>query len=125
VKIMVRWRLGICLVSVLSLGACGDDASSPTAPSPGGNSVTISIPSGAEFRTTDAFGTNPLNVPLGSTVVWTNNDTTSHDPTSDTGVFSLSPISPGRQGSVTLSNAGTVTYHCGIHPNMVGTIVVQ
>jgi plastocyanin len=26
---------------------------------------------------------------------------------------------------VTLQNAGSITYHCTIHPGMVGTLVVQ
>jgi plastocyanin len=26
---------------------------------------------------------------------------------------------------VTLQNAGSITYHCTIHPGMVGTLIVQ
>lgn len=125
---MIRWRGVICGLGMLALAACGsDDDSMPTAPSPpGGNTVNIAIAQGAEFRQADAFGTNPLNVPVGSTVVWVNNDITAHNPISDTGAFSVPSIrSSGGQGSVSFSAAGTFPYHCGVHPNMVGTIVVQ
>jgi plastocyanin len=34
-------------------------------------------------------------------------------------------MGPGTTFSTTLSTAGSYQYHCGIHPNMVGTITVQ
>jgi plastocyanin len=125
---MFRWRLVICVLSVLSFSMCGDSNDmSPTSPSPppDGNSVVVNIAQGAEFRSRDAFGTNPLNVSVGSTVVWQNSDGTSHDPTADGGAFNLPSIRSGGQGSFTFSSPGTFPYHCGIHPNMIGTIVVQ
>jgi len=124
---MIRWRLVICVLSVLSFSMCGDSNDmSPTSPSPPPDgSVVVNITQGAEFRSRDAFGANPLNVAVGSTVVWQNNDNTSHDPVSDNGAFNLSSIRSGGQGSFAFSAAGTFPYHCGFHPNMVGTIVVQ
>ncbi len=123
------WRLVISLLSVLSFSMCGDSnemsPTSPSPPPPGGNSVNVAIQQGAEFRSTDAFGANPFTVATGSTVVWVNNDNTSHDPTADNGAFNLASIRSGGQGSFTFSTAGTFRYHCGFHPNMVGTIVVQ
>lgn len=127
---MIRWRLIVCVLSVLSFVRCGGDDSSPTSPTgptppPSGNSVTVAITQGAELRTTDAFGANPLTVPVGSTVVWTNNDGTSHNPRANGGAFSVNSIRSGGQGSFTFASAGSFPYHCGFHPNMVGTIVVQ
>lgn len=126
---MVRSRLIIIALSVLPLAACGGgDDSSPTAPTPpppSGGGVNIAISSGASSRTTDAFGTNPLNVPVGSTVVWMNNDNTSHNAIANGGAFSIGTMAPNAQGSTTFSAPGTFPYRCSIHPNMVGTIVVQ
>jgi plastocyanin len=126
---MIRWRLIVCVLSVLSCVRCGDDSSptspSPSDPPPSGNNVTVAITQGAEFRARDAFGANPLSVPVGSTVVWANSDGTSHDPTSDTGAFAIPSIRSGGQGSFTFATPGSFPYHCGFHPNMVGTIVVQ
>ncbi len=126
---MMRWRLVICVLSVFSFSMCGDSNNdmSPTSPSPppDGNSVTITIAQGAEFRSRDAFGTNPLNVAAGSTVVWQNGDNTSHNAIADNGAFTVSSIRSGGQGSFRFASPGSFPYHCGIHPNMVGTIVVQ
>lgn len=87
--------------------------------------VNVTMSNGAEFRSTDAFGPNPLNIASGSTVVWINNDITAHNPVSDTGAFTITPIPPAAQRTFSFTNTGTFRYHCGFHPNMVGTIVVQ
>jgi plastocyanin len=54
-----------------------------------------------------------------------NNDSTAHDQIADAGSFNTGDVAPNGQASVTFQNAGTFTYHCGHHPNMVGTINVQ
>lgn len=123
----------VCAMMLVLLTACGGDSDpSPTMPSPpegdGGevSGPTVTMGPGAEFRTDDAFDPNPITVPVGSTVTWVNGDSDTHDPRSDAaGVFDLEGIPPGEQGSFTFTTAGTVRYHCGFHPNMVGTIVVE
>jgi plastocyanin len=75
-----------------------------------------------------AFSPTPLTVPIGSTVTWTNQDSTSHTTTSDDGSavsWSSPALSKGGTYSVTFTQTGTFTYHCAIHPYMQGTIVVQ
>ena len=76
------------------------------------------------------FQFNPatVTVPVGSTITWLNAGQQPHTATTD--VYSLGQwdsgiIQPGGSFSVRLTNAGTYTYHCKIHPNMIGTIVVQ
>jgi plastocyanin len=128
---MLRLRLVIFGLGLLSYTACGGGYDSPTAPtpqpspSPGGSSVSVAISQGAQSRTTDAFGANPLTVSTGSTVVWMNSDNATHNATANGGTFATGSITPGGQGSFTFTTAGTFPYHCTIHPNMVGTIVVQ
>ena len=87
----------------------------------------MTIASGASTAGTAAFGLNPLTIATGTTVIWRNADVTAHTATSDSaGVFNTGTINPnGSSGSVTFNTAGTVRYHCAIHPGMVGTIVVQ
>ena len=58
----------------------------------------------------------------GSTLTWVNNDSTTHTATG--GAFNTGNVNPGGNASVTFPTAGTFTYHCTIHPNMVGTINV-
>jgi plastocyanin len=84
----------------------------------------VSIPVGASTLTTTAFG-NAKTVAVGTTVAWTNTDLVAHTATANGGAFDSGAIEPGRSFSVVLSTPGTITYHCSIHPNMVGTITVQ
>lgn len=71
-----------------------------------------------------SFQPQTLQVKVGSTVTWANNDATSHTVTSDTGVFDSGTLTPGGSFSFTFTQAGTFAYHCNIHPNMKGTIIV-
>ena len=87
--------------------------------------MTISIVRGASTLTSTAYAPNPLTVPVGSTVVWTNNDITTHDATADNKSFATGLVAPGASASVRLTTAGRVTYYCTLHPGMVGAIDVQ
>jgi plastocyanin len=40
-------------------------------------------------------------------------------------VWDSGSVAPGGTFSMTFPTAGTFPYHCGIHPNMVGTVTVQ
>ena len=75
--------------------------------------------------TTTAYSPNPINLAVGGSVTWTNNDTTTHTATSNTGLFDSGPIAPNGQFTRTFSTSGTFPYHCTIHPGMVATINVQ
>jgi plastocyanin len=71
------------------------------------------------------FQPNPLTVPVGTTVVWTNQDTAPHTATSDTaGIFDTGMLQKGQSGRITFNTAGTWAYHCTVHPNMHGTVTV-
>jgi plastocyanin len=43
----------------------------------------------------------------------------------DGGQWSSGNIAPGSHFTTTFNTAGTFTYHCSLHPNMVGTVKVQ
>lgn len=121
--------------------ACGSGSSTgPNAPpSPAAAASDIDIVPGASTLTLAAFSPNPKTLALGSSgsavVRWVNRDVsgggaygtaaTSHNITSDDGVFEPSGVLPGGANyTVTFSAAGTYRFHCSIHPNMVGSIVV-
>lgn len=71
------------------------------------------------------FDPTPLTIPVGTTVVWTNQDTAPHTATSDTkGVFDTGLLQKGQSGKITFNTAGTFTYYCTVHPNMHGTVIV-
>jgi plastocyanin len=124
----------ILIVAVLAVaGACSGSNSviptPPTTPSPTptgtGPTVNVSIPSGARVLTTTAFGTNPLTVAVGTTVIWTNNDSTGHDTAANGGLWGSPVLSPGQSFQFKFTTTGTFPYRCTIHPNMVGTVTVQ
>jgi plastocyanin len=75
--------------------------------------------------TTTAYTPNPISVSVGGTVMWMNNDSIAHTSTSDNGTWDSGTMAPGASFSRTFPTAGTFTYHCAIHPNMVGTVTVQ
>jgi plastocyanin len=85
----------------------------------------VTIASGASTLTTTAFGQNPLTVPAGTTISWLNGDNTTHTSVADGGQWSSGNVTPGGRFNFTLASTGRFTYHCQIHPNMVGTIIVQ
>jgi len=72
-----------------------------------------------------AFSPATLTVKVGDTVTWTNQDSAGHSATADDNSFDTGIIAQGQSGSNTFTKAGTYTYHCSVHPNMHGTIIVQ
>jgi plastocyanin len=113
------------LLFALAAG-CGGYSSSPTTPTTGGsgNGTPVTIPAGAETKGSAAYVPNPVTITAGAAVTWKNTDNTTHTTTSDTGVFNGS-LAPGASYSYTFPTKGTFTYHCSIHPGMVGTVTVQ
>lgn len=71
------------------------------------------------------FTPQALTVPVGTTVTWKFDDSTQHTVTADDNSFASSPMSNGQTFTHTFSAAGTVPYHCSIHPEMTATITVK
>src|SRR3712207_5426236 len=71
-----------------------------------------------------AFNPAQLNVAPGTTVTFVNNDTEPHTATADNGLFDTGVLQPGSSFDVLLDGSGTVPYHCELHPDMQGSIVV-
>jgi plastocyanin len=73
-----------------------------------------------------AFNPGTVTIPKGATVIWTNRDSVSHTVVSDTGSeIGSSSLSQGDTYAHTFDTPGTYDYHCGVHPSMKGTIIVQ
>jgi plastocyanin len=115
-------RLFFTAAAMALLGsACG--SSTPSAPTVAAADITISI---VGDRTNQSYSPNPTTMRVGQTVAWKNNDTTTHDATQDASRFATGTLNAGATSTpVPMSTAGTFTYHCTIHPGMVGTLVVQ
>lgn len=151
---MSSYRFALALVLLPFVVACSDDPSSgPLAPSPAtpppvatpapapapaptptptpaptpppAQTASVAIPVGAEFLGNRAFNPGNLNVAVGTTVTWTNTDSTSHTSTSDAAGWDSGIVAPRGSFSFRFQTAGTFPYHCAIHPGMVGTVVVR
>lgn len=72
-----------------------------------------------------SFTSETTTVKVGTTVTWVNNDTVSHSVVADDSSFDTGILAAGEKGSYTFTKAGTYTYHCGLHPNMTGVVVVE
>jgi plastocyanin len=100
-----------------------------------GAGTSVSIVSGSSSLTDTAYQPNPIQVSVGNTVTWTNNDSQPHTVTSGSNgqpdnKFNSSPnfnplLNPGQTFSFTFTQAGDYPYFCMLHPNMVGTVSVS
>ena len=99
--------------------------------------VTVTIPRGASELRDDAYLPNPVEVAVGGTVTWINDDSTRHTATSgrsstgSTGIFGGTEAEPEIIGPgsgtqpVTFDEVGEFEYYCTLHPNMIGTVIVR
>jgi plastocyanin len=71
-----------------------------------------------------AFDPAQLSVDSKTTVTWVNNDTVAHTVTADDGLFDSGALQPGGAYMVWFKGSGQVAYHCTIHPDMKGSIIV-
>lgn len=72
-----------------------------------------------------AFSPGTITVTVGDTVTWTNRDGASHTATADDGSFDTGGIPGNTSDSIEFTTAGEFRYHCTIHPDMTGRVVVQ
>jgi plastocyanin len=96
----------------------------------GGGGTSVSIVPGSSSLTTDAFQPNPIQVGVGDTVTWTNDDAQPHTATSGQnatpdGTFDSGIMAPQGTFEHTFTEAGEFPYFCLLHPNMVGTVSVS
>ena len=93
----------------------------------------VIIPDGAGIQQMDQIYYDPMDitVPVGTTVVWDNVDTTIHTVTSGTpeegpdGRFDSELISAGDKWEYLFTSADFYDYYCIVHPWMVGTVSVE
>jgi plastocyanin len=111
-------------------GAAGNATNATMTGAAGNATTSVSIVPGSSTLTTDAFSPNPIQVSVGSTVTWTNNDSQAHTVNSgnsptQSGLFDSPIMAPQATFEYTFTEAGEVPYFCILHPNMVGTVSVS
>jgi plastocyanin len=92
--------------------------------------VSVSIVEDSSSLTTDAYAPNPIQVSVGGSVTWTNDDSLPHTVTSGenatpNGEFDSGIMAPGATFEHTFTEAGDYPYFCLLHPNQVGTVSVS
>jgi plastocyanin len=60
----------------------------------------------------------------GDSIAFINEGNEAHTVTSDDGQFDSGPLNPGEYVGVSFEGSGTLTYHCSMHPEMVGSVSV-
>ncbi|MDQ3084730.1 MAG: plastocyanin/azurin family copper-binding protein [Thermoproteota archaeon] len=113
-------------------------SSSDNATDQASGNTQVSIVPGASTLTDTAYSPNPVEVTVGQTVVWTNDDSAFHTVTSgsagaadagklfDSGLTGPTALtSKGKTFEHTFDTAGEYPYFCTLHPAMVGTVMVN
>jgi plastocyanin len=118
----VRAALAIAasLAAVTCGGSGGSPPTGPTGGGGGGSSATVTVTiTGQGGRS--AFAPNPAAVTAGQLVVFKNNDSVIHHIILDDGTVQTADIPPGAtSAAVAMGTSGSPTYHCTIHPGMIG-----
>jgi plastocyanin len=138
--------VAVLAAAALALAACGgggygssggskpSPAASPPASSPatggvrgtGSSETQINIVEGpGNPATAWNFDPKQVTVPAGATITFTNTGSETHTATADDGSFDTGALNPGESKTVTLSQPGTFSYHCDLHPFMTATITVS
>jgi plastocyanin len=129
---MRRILLALCAVLAVALAVAGCGGSDS-----GSSSATTSTPSssaaapaasggGVQIKMQNIqFAPNAATVKVGEKVTWTNDDSTDHNVTADSGAtFKSKNFGKGATFAFTPTKAGTIKYVCTIHPGMDGTLTV-
>ena len=98
-------------VALLTIGASSVGAQSAPVPT----NVTID-----NF----AFAPAEVSVPAGTTLTWVNAQNLRHTATADNGAWDSGILASNQSFHFKLDQVGDFTYHCDIHPDMVGVVHV-
>ena len=125
--------VGVAAAAAVALGlwSCGGGTTAPS-PSNGGSTpppastpsaVTINIVGSAGNQ---AFKPNPVAAAVGATVMFKNDDTTTHHIVMDDGSADLGEVAPGSTSRTTTVRTSSATnFHCTLHSSMVGSLNAQ
>jgi plastocyanin len=129
-----RWLvllLGCLALALVAAGCGGDDDDNGGGGGGGGATSEQEAPAatggGADVSMKDIkFNPSTVNIKVGDTVTWTNDDSVGHDVTGD---GFKSGDAGGLQSGDTFKHkfdkAGTFKYRCTVHPGMTGEVDVK
>lgn len=122
-KKLMFLTVAVVVGAVVMIAGCAS-YSTPSPSPPSSPQVSIASQNSVTMKSL-AFNPSSLTIIKGANVTWTNDDSTTHTVTSDTGAFESGNLSPGNSFTHQFNDTGTFPYHCSIHTFMKGTITVQ
>lgn len=113
------------LVLVLAIAGCSGGGGSATTNPPSGGAATVGTPAAGATVVEKGFAFEPatLEVKVGETVTFKNEDSAPHVVSIDG--KELGNQDPGSSVTWTAEKAGSFPYTCTIHPSMNGVITVK
>lgn len=99
------------------MGAMGDDEDEEDAEVMSGDEVAATIEG-------FAFDPGTIEVKVGTTITWTNNDSAPHTVTANDRSFDSGRMEQGQTFSFTFETAGEFEYFCEYHPGMAAVVIV-
>ncbi len=117
------------LVAALALAGCGGDDDAEPAPEPAPAEEPAAEPASAPrgdatISIADFAFSGVSEVPVGTTVIVTNDDATRHTWSALDGSFDSGTLDAGETFAFTFDEPGTFDFQCDIHPSMQGRITV-
>jgi len=128
ITVLVLLVVGAGLWFVLAKPAAqnGSTQSGSSQNTSSGNSIAPSANAAVDIKDF-AFSQSDVTVGVGGTVTWTNRDSTPHTVTADTSSSDApasDTLAQGQTYAFTFKKVGDYTYHCALHPHMMGTVHV-
>jgi plastocyanin len=119
--------LAIVFAGLLTSTACGGSGgyggTPPTSPSPSpgdsSNAVTITV---TGVKGAQSFSPNPATIPAGQMAVFKNADVVPHRVVLDDRSVDTGDIAPGATSQPQALGSVSKSYHCSLHPSMVGSL---
>jgi len=123
-RIVLTVTAGLALA--LAVAACGGGGGGSTSATSTSSSSSSASGGGVQIKMQNiAFSPKSTTVKVGQKVTWTNDDSTDHNVTANSGAdFKSKDFGNGGTFSFTPDKAGTIKYVCTIHPGMDGTLTV-
>jgi plastocyanin len=113
---VAKWSAAVAASGALVLGVAGG------AMSAGATSAKPAVTVASVKIQNYLYMPKALHITPGTKVTWTNKDFTGHTVTFKT--FGSPTLGTGRTYSHTFATVGTFKYHCTLHPDMLGKVVV-
>jgi plastocyanin len=120
------WLNAIVLLACFAVAACGtsdpqgNPLVGPTPPVPSRDFI-IDV---AEINGPYSFYPSPAAVASRQVIIWRNSDTVTHHVVFDDMSIDTGTLAPNTVSQPITVGPGEWSYHCAIHPSMVGTVTV-